>query len=182
MYQGLKKQLELQFKADSRSISLIIGQFKPISLPDKAELLVYGDICKKIYYVENGALQVYQVTEDGTERTLDLSISNEWCTDIISFSTGLPSLENIRAVGDTQLLEIDKQGLNTLMDKIPDFRQVYRGMLEEILKRNDGFISLGQKARLAWMRENRPQLAQHVPAAIIASYLGVTEDLLKNIN
>lgn len=178
----LKKQLKKQFMADGGNLSLIIDQFRPISLPDKAELLVYGDICKKIYYVVSGALQVYQVTDNNTERTLDLSISNEWCSDIISFSTGLPSLENIRAVGETQVLEIDKQGLNFLMDRVPGFRQVYRGMLEEILKRNDGFISLGQNARIAWMQEHRPRLVEHVPVTIIASYLGITEDLLKNLN
>lgn len=178
----LKKQLEKQFNADGKSLSLIIDHLRPISLPDGAELLVYGDVCKKVYYVVSGALQVYQVSEDNKERTLDLSISNEWCSDIISFSTERPSLENIRAVGDTQVLEIDKQGLNILMDRVPGFRQVYRGILEEILRRNDGFISLGQKARIAWMKKHRPSLVEHIPMAIIASYLGISEELLQIIH
>jgi hypothetical protein len=126
-----------------------------------------------------GVLQVYQFQKDNTERTLDLTLSHEWCSDIISFSTGLPSLENIRAVGDTQVLEIDKQGLNQLMDLVPGFRQVYRGILEEILKRNDHFISLGKQARLNWMIENRPGLLEHVPLAVVASYLGIGEELLQ---
>lgn len=49
-----------------------------------------------------------------------------WVTDMYCFTKGLPSMLNIVAIEKSQILQLSKNNLNLLFEKIPKFERFFR--------------------------------------------------------
>jgi len=86
------------------------GQIQTIEVKRSELLLSQVEICKHVYFIARGCLQVFVYDADMNETTRDIVIEDNWCSELISFGRGQPSTENIRAVESSQLLAIDRNG------------------------------------------------------------------------
>src|ERR1700743_1749819 len=82
--------------------SLSIGEF----------LLREGSICKYSSFVIKGCLKTYYQDESGFEHIIDFSIEEWWADDLYSLVTQTPSKSNIKAIEDTDIVQIRKSDLN----------------------------------------------------------------------
>jgi CRP-like cAMP-binding protein len=148
-------------------------------------LLKAGDVCRYVYYIASGCLQVYVHDEDDNENTRDLVTEDNWCSELMSFGQQKPATENIRTVEDCTLLSIDHHNFGTLLQQVPQFDKVYRQILEQSyansVYRINTFVSMSALDRIKWLMQYRPGLLTRLPAKLVASYLGINKDVFSRL-
>ena len=113
------------------------------------------------------------------------AIENWWATDIDSFQKQTPSIYNIQALEETQLLQISHYSFNRMLEQMPKLEKYFRIILESYLGSLQRRIIennlLGAEQRYIEFIERYPQIANRVPQYLIASYLGISAEFLSRI-
>jgi CRP-like cAMP-binding protein len=163
--------------------------FKTLFLPKKLRKRQYflqeGDICKYQAFVVKGLLRSYNVDEKGSEHILQFASEGWWMADLSSYLTNEPSLMNIDALEDTELLLLTKPSWEQAMTKIPVLEHYFRIIIQNHLVATQKRLlqSLSETAEEKYNRflNTYPECVQRVPQHMIASYLGVTRETLSRI-
>ena len=150
----------------------------------KAFLLQEDQLCNKITFVNNGCLRLFYNVE-GVENTMQFFFGDSWYTDYASFLTGNPTIENMQALVETEVIQFTKNDLYSLYNTMPVFERVGRVFAE------NAFLSISQlnqmktneepEVRYINLLKRRPELIQQVPQHYIASYLGIKPETLSRI-
>lgn len=185
MFQLLKQDIIKRVGADLDNIELVLNEFKPIKVARNEFLVKQGDVCKQVYFIAKGCLQVFVYDQDMNETTRDIAIEGTWCSELLSFGSGKPANENIKAIEPTDLLAIDRAGFQKMMETVPQFDKVYKQILEisysNSVYRLNSFVALSALDRIKWLMEFRPSLMTRVSSRLIASYLGINKDVYSRL-
>ena len=158
-----------------RSKSLANGEF----------LLREGDVCKYESFVVKGCLKTYYLDEMGIEHIIDFSIEEWWADDLYSLLTQTPSKSNIKAIENTNVLQIGKTDLELLYRKIPKFERFFRILFQNayITQREQINLALSASARERYLLfiKKKPYAEKRFSQKDIASYLGVTPQFLSTL-
>jgi CRP/FNR family transcriptional regulator, anaerobic regulatory protein len=147
-------------------------------------LLQEGQICNKITFINSGCIRCFY-NVDGVENTIQFFFNDSWYTDYASFLTGNPTMENMQALENSEVVQIKKNDLYKLYETMPIFERVGRIFAE------NAFLSVSQlnqmktneepEIRYLNLLKTRPELAQQIPQHYIASYLGIKPETLSRI-
>jgi len=163
----------------------VLSQFKHIKLKRNEQILTQGEVCRYVYFVASGCLQVFIYDSESNETTRDLVIENNWCSELISFGQQQPASENIRAVEPSDLFAIDRTGFQKMMETVPQFDKVYKQILEasyaNSVYRLNTFVSLSALDRIKWLMDYRPKLMTRLSSKLIASYLGISQETFSRL-
>ncbi len=185
MIEMLRAHLEARLGQDTHNIDLVLSQFKPVEARKNTLLLTQGEVCRNVYFVVQGCLQVFVHDADMNETTRDLVIEDHWCSELMSFGNQQPAAENIRAIEPVKLLAINREGFQEMMQRVPPFDQVYKQILEasyaNSVYRLNAFVSLSALDRIKWLMEYRPGLMTRLPSKVLASYLGINKDVFSRL-
>lgn len=170
----------------SSDIALIRECFIYKKLRKRHFFLQEGDVCKHFGFIVKGSMRQYTIDQKGTERIIHLYIENWWASDRESFWKETPSIYNIDAWEETDLLLLPKEnGYYERVNSIPAFTKMR-------LKLDDNNSIASQRRLRASMfdtAEKRyeellkcyPAFVQRFPQHILASYLGITKETLSRI-
>lgn len=184
MKENLKKYLKENFKVETDLIEKFVSKFSFAVLNPKDYFLRNGDVCKKIAFINQGAMYcVYN--KDGIDRIDEFSLENDFITDYLSFLTGMPADKDIVCLEECKILTIDKTALQKLYKADLQFEHLGRLMAEGL------FINWHLKAKSLFMDNaetryhnliaSKPGLVQRVPQYMIASYLNVSPETISRI-
>jgi CRP-like cAMP-binding protein len=166
-------------------IAVIKDTFKPGKIKKKEFLLKEGEVCNITAFVINGALRQYTVDEKGAEHIVGLFIENWWASDRESWTMLMPSLYNIDAWEDTDVLLLTRDAFHERIKPIPAFIEMTLKLQENnafsVQKRIHALISLPAEKRYINLINAYPQFLQRFPQHIIASYLGITKETLSRV-
>jgi CRP-like cAMP-binding protein len=169
----------------SEAEALIEAAFQPKKLRKKQYFLQEGNVCKYVGFIVKGSMRQYTVDEKGVEHMVHLYIENYWAGDRESSIMLTPSVYNIDAWEDTELLIITRAEMLELIEKIPALAEMIRLMDERNAianqRRLSSTISNSAEKRYEEFADNHPQFIQRFPQHIIASYLGITKETLSRI-
>jgi CRP-like cAMP-binding protein len=169
---------------DSQAV-LIKNTFVPQKIRKKQYFLQEGQVCKYAAFIVKGAMRQYSVDDKGAEHIVGLLIENWWAVDRESYVMLTPSVYNIDAWEDTDVLLITKADFLNRISSIPAFSEVARKLDENYAiasqKRLNATISLPAEQRYAEFTKTYPEFLQRFPQHIIASYLGITKETLSRI-
>lgn len=169
-----KEEIEF-FTSLLKSKSLATGEF----------LLREGDICKYESFVTKGCLKTYYQDENGFEHIIDFSIEEWWADDLYSLLTQTASKSNIKAIEDTDILQISKTDLELLYQKIPAFERFFRILFQNayITQREQINLALSASAeeRYLLFLKKKPYAEKRFSQKDIASYLGVTPQFFSSL-
>ncbi|MBP2617572.1 Crp/Fnr family transcriptional regulator [Chryseobacterium jejuense] len=182
----------LLYKNISRYIDLSKEDFKQFSAPfqlksfkKKEIVLKEGDYCLFEGFVLNGCFKIYYLNENGFEQTLYFAVEEWWITDIDSLLNDVPSILNIEALMDSEVLMISKKDKEELYEIMPQTEKLFRIMNQRssvALQRR--ILSLTGKTadrRYLEFLEKYPGLEQKLTQQQVASYLGITHEFLSKI-
>ena len=145
-------------------------------------LLREGAVCKYETFVTKGCLKTYCQDENGFEHILDFLIEEWWANDLYSLFTQTASKSNIRAIEDTEVLQISKIDLEMLYQKIPKFERFFRVLFQNayITQREQINAALSAEAeeRYLLFLQKKPYAEKRFTQKDIASYLGITPQFL----
>jgi CRP-like cAMP-binding protein len=163
-------------------IEFFISLLRSKSLANGEFLLREGDVCKYESFVVKGCLKTYYLDEMGIEHIIDFSIEEWWADDLYSLLTQTPSRSNIKAIEDTDVLQIGKTDLELLYQKIPKFERFFRILFQNayITQREQINLALSASAQERYLLfvKKKPYAEKRFSQKDIASYLGVTPQFL----
>jgi CRP-like cAMP-binding protein len=185
MYELLYKKITELISISEEEFNFCKTLFLPKKLRKKQYLLQEGDVCKYNAFVSKGLLRSYTIDNKGTEHILQFAFEGWWIGDIYSFLTEKPSLFNIEALEECELLLLTKPSMELLFEKIPAFERYFRILIQNNLiatqKRLMGTLSESAEEKYTNLINNFPGCLQRVPQHMIASYLGITRETLSRI-
>ncbi len=146
-------------------------------------LIRQGQIMDNFYFVYSGGLRVY-LNHEGKDITAWLSFENNWLTDIACQKTGRPTLYNIQAIEDTEVMTIKSDEMNMLYQKYPKWQEFGRKLWEQaFLEVVDGMIRYqtmnAEERYLHFMSQS--DILQRVPLKQLSSFLGITPTSLSRL-
>jgi CRP-like cAMP-binding protein len=171
----------------SDDVKVLLKQaFIPSKLRKRQYFLQAGDQCKYFAFIVKGAMRMYSVDIDkGTEHIVRLGVEGWWMGDRESWVMLSPSLYNIDALENTEMLLINRANTFELIKKIPAFCEMIRQLDERNnianQRRLTSSISATAEKRYTDFIDCYPELLERFPQHIIASYLGITKDTLSRV-
>lgn len=169
----------------AEEIEFFTSLLKSRSLASGEFLLREGDICKYESFVVKGCLKTYYLDENGFEHIIDFSIEEWWADDLYSLLTQTASRSNIKAIEDTNILQIGRTDLELLYQKIPKFERFFRILFQNayITQREQINLALSASAQERYLLfiKKKPYAEKRFSQKDIASYLGVTPQFLSTL-
>ena len=144
-----------------------------------------GRICDYIGLVNEGVLIYFKSMDNGNEITTDFAFEGDWVTVNQSRLNNAPSLINIKAIENSELLVIKQQKLADLYIKIPKIERLGRILMEQaylkIVQQSVDFQVLTATERYENLLRQFPEIFQRVQLYHIANYLGIAPKSLSRI-
>jgi CRP-like cAMP-binding protein len=141
-----------------------------------------GDVCRYETFVTKGCLVTYYHDNNGSEHIIDFSIEEWWAEDLYSFLTQTASKLNIKAIEDTDILQISKNNLELLYQENPKFERFFRILFQNafIAQRDqiNSMLSVPAEERYLLFLKSKPYAEKRFTQKDIASYLGITPQFL----
>jgi CRP-like cAMP-binding protein len=187
MYDSLIKYINsyISTPLNDSQVELLKNTFVPKKLKKRQYFLQEGQVCKYAAFIVKGAMRQYTVDDKGIEHIVHLLIENWWAVDRESFIMLTPSIYNIDAWEDTELLLFTRADYLNLLDPIPALGEMSRNLDDRnhiaTQKRLNAAISLPAEQRYSNLVKAYPEFLQRFPQHIIASYLGITKETLSRI-
>jgi CRP-like cAMP-binding protein len=166
-------------------IEIIEDVFIPKKLRKRQYFLQEGEVCKYSAFIVKGAMRQYSVDDKGVEHIIRLYIENWWAADRESYTMLTPSVYNIDAWEETDVLLLARADYLNRLSSIPAIAEMSKKMDENYAiasqKRLNATISLPAEQRYADLAKTYPEFLQRFPQHIIASYLGITKETLSRV-
>jgi CRP-like cAMP-binding protein len=159
--------------------------FLPKKLRKRQYLLQDGDVSKYQAFVEKGMLRSYFIDEKGTEHILQFAPEGWWIADLSSYLANEPSLLNVEAFEDSELLLLSKPSWDKLMQDIPKFERYFRIIIQNHLIATQKRLlqSHTETAEEKYLKfvQTHPESLQRIPQQMVASYLGISRETLSRL-
>lgn len=177
--------LEQYASLTTEEINLITGRIEFQSLKKGNLFLEAGDLSQRIGFILSGVFRLYTINEDGKEITLLFFKEGDFLVDIDSFHDETPSLGNLQAETDAELLVISKTSWQFFETEVRNWHFIAKRMSQDALIDDLRFQRklIDQEAIDSYkdFLEQYPTIAQRVPDHHLASYMGITKHSLSRI-
>lgn len=147
-------------------------------------LLIEGDKCDKIYYVEKGIIRIFR-TEESKEITTWFAKEGDFVTNANSFHFDKPSRENFEALEDCVVYGTDRATYRFLIEKSSSFalfsvHELFYNLCE--FENQCEFLrSLTAKERIDYISKNYPYLLTRVKNKYLSSFLNIETTYLSKL-
>jgi CRP-like cAMP-binding protein len=155
-----------------------------LSVKKRRLLLKEGMVCEHIYFIVKGALRGY-IREGQKDITTWINAENYLVSSIFSLTGQAPSIENIQALENCELLVMTAADLERFYTEVPEFNLVARKILQAYYADAErrAFIARLTKAENKYrhfLLYYQP-LSNRIPLKYIASFLGMTLETLSRV-
>jgi CRP-like cAMP-binding protein len=185
MWEPLIKHLSKYNALTDAETGIIQELFKLRRYRKRQYILQEGDVSRYTSFILEGLTRIFRVDEKGQEHVVQFGMEDSWVGDIDSFACKTPSNYNIDCIEDTLVLQISKEQLDLLYQKVPKIERHFRILVERALvsatNRMSAALSKNAAQRYAEFMQTYPGVTQRVHDHQIASYLGITPQSLSRI-
>jgi CRP-like cAMP-binding protein len=166
----------------SKRIIAVLKPFLYVKKIKKQEsLLMKGDVCKNIYFVQSGAVKQFYIS-DGKEFVQNLFIEGNIVVDFNSLITQTSVASYFEALEGTELFVLSYHNFKAICAAKPEFSLQMKICISRmnaykinLLLRSEG------RMRCRKFLENESQVSQNLPQKLVASYLGIPPETLSKI-
>ena len=151
----------------------------------KGQILQFsGDEQAKLFYVRSGLLRSYTINEKGKEHIFDFAPEGKYISDVESRQNNIPTSLFIDTIEDSEIIVVPLEKINPtdlnaelIFNEFTDLAQRV-GILQ---KRLIMLLSEPARNRYTHFIETFPEAIDRIPLKMIASYLGITPEVLSKI-
>lgn len=171
---------------EEADLSLLENSFMPKRISRKQYVLQSGDVAHYQAFVVRGILRSYTVDEKHNEHILQFASEGWWIADLSSYLTAEPSIMNIDAIEDAELLLLDRDAWEAVMKAVPALEHYFRIIIQNHLVATQRRLlqSHTETAEEKYRRfvQTYPDCVVRVSQQMIASYLGISRETLSRIH
>ncbi|WP_324670506.1 Crp/Fnr family transcriptional regulator [Hymenobacter sp. GOD-10R] len=169
----------------SQQLQLIRSQAVERTYPPGAYFSEAGRVAREIGFIVTGIFRVCYFDREGAEHTKYFVEENRFVVDLQSYQFQQPATEYVQAVTETHVLVFPASAWQELSLTIVAWPQVEqklftRALLEK-MNRRSALVSPNGTTRYEQFLTTFPGLANRIPLAHLASYIGVTPQSLSRI-
>lgn len=184
MYTALLNTIGQIVNLDDKDMGIIKDSFKPLSLTKGDFFLKSGDINKYVGFLNKGLVR-YFVHKGDEESTFEFTREGEFIADYQSFSNKTPSIQNIQAIEDCDLLVADYQSVQNFFSTTKNGNLIGRIIIEHrfdvMVNQLLAIYMQSHEERYKTFTNQYAELAQRIPLYLIASYVGVRPQSLSRM-
>lgn len=185
MHAQLKKYLQLNISIPDEILSEVVKRFKPQAVKRNTILLSHGETCNKLYFINEGCLRSYYLTEQGHEKTRLIAFEGMVISSLSSFISEKPSFEFVETLEDSEVLYINRNGFYQLAKEYLEWEKFYLKLLEFAYiyqnKKIEQLVTLSAGERYALLMKEHPDYIQRLSNKILASYLDIKQETLSRL-
>lgn len=186
MFEQLYKSIKQHTDLTEEEWEICKTKFIPKRLRKRQYLLQQDDVCRRLAFIEKGALFSYSIDEKGTQKVIQFGFEGWWIADLYSFLTNEPSTLNIEALEDCELLLIEKEEHEELIQQVPAIGNYHRILFQNafvaLQRRVEHTIGSTAEEKYRTLIEEFPHsFFNRIPQHLIASYLGITPETLSRV-
>ena len=181
LFEHLTKKINLSKNDFERFLKLT----KTVTI-EKNEFLIHeGSISKYIAFIISGVLYSYARDEKGDKHVIQIALENNWISDLYSFLSEEPSIYNVHAIENSEIILLSKVNFEKACDTIPMIERYFRILIQNAYVDSQRRVSriYGNTAEERYLKlfDSNPEIIQSVPQHYIASYLGIKPQSLSRI-
>lgn len=181
----LRNHIVKRFGREPDNLSEVLALFEEQRAKRGEVLLSAGEVCKYVYFIASGCVQVFVIDKDGNESTREFYVEEQWVTDIFGFQNQTVSTEYMKCIEPSNLLRIHFENFQHLSHHIPQFAMVYKQILElsynNTVFRVNTLMSMDALDRIRWLMENKPKIMSRLSSKLVASYLGISAETMTRL-
>ena len=174
----LLKYLHSIYPLSEESLAYVGTILKIKQVPKKTYLLKAGQVCRNIYFIEQGLVRCFYLKGD-QEVCFWFMKEGDVIASVESFFQQKPSYECIQALEDCTLYYLEYKELEYIYRHYLEFNFIGRVLAQKYYMLSEQCLySLRMQRsqeRYDYLMEHFPYLILRVPAKYLASYLGITE-------
>jgi len=180
----LLKAIRHYIPLSSDDEAIIRSLFRAEKLKKGQHLLQAGNICRNIFFIEEGLVRYYSVI-DGEEKTSYFNKEGEFVCDYASFLPQRPSTINIQALEACTIYFISHSNLQLLYEQVKYGDRFGRMALEDVyvnlINQVNSLYNAPPELRYQIFLTRFPDTGQRIPQYYIASYIGIKPQSLSRI-
>lgn len=164
--------------------AIIAALFRKLKLRKGEHLLEAGDVCKNVFFIEQGLVRYY-ASIDGEEKTTYFNKEGEFVCDYASFLPQQPSLTNIQALEDSTIYTISHANMQVFYEQVEHGERFGRLAIGEVfvtaIKQISSLYNDSPELRYQNFLAKFPDIGQRIQQYYIASYVGIKPQSLSRI-
>ncbi len=184
MYTALLNKLSSIVALELYEEELFKERFTRRSLKKGHHFLQSGKVNNYIAFLTKGLVRYY-VYKNEQEATIEFTKEGEFVADYQSFMSREPSIQNIEAIEDCDMLVLDYHGLQEIYSETHNGNLLGRLIIEHrfsiMLKQLLSLYMHTPEARYKHFLEHYNDIGQRIPQYLVASYIGVQPQSLSRI-
>ena len=185
IFSRIKSNIDSIVSLTDEELSVFCDSLEVKTLNKNDLFLAEGQICNYIGFVNKGILIYFKSMDNGNEITTDFAFEGDWVTINHSRLNNTPSLINIKAIEEAELLVVKQQDLKDLYTRIPKTERLGRVLIEQaylkIVQQSVDLQVLTATERYENLLHRFPEIFQRVQLYHIANYLGIAPKSLSRI-
>jgi len=151
---------------------------RPRTLKKGEFFITENKICREVAFIKSGILRSFYTSASAEEYTYCLTFPNQFMTAYSSLITGNPTVENIQAMSDVDLLIIKKEVVDGLAESSINGLKLLKTIAEQqylhLEKRVFMYQKDAAKARYLELFKSYPDYIKRIPVKYLASFLAIT--------
>ncbi|WP_462266410.1 Crp/Fnr family transcriptional regulator [Mucilaginibacter sp.] len=164
---------------------LLAPLIKSYSIKKKAHLLQQGQVCRHIWFLQQGVFRMYYADEAGNQITYRFATAGHFFVDFQSFITQQPSHYHWQALTSAEVLAFAYEDVQQLYRRSAAWERFGRLVAErvylELNERVEMLQLLSPWQRYQHLLRTRPGLSAQVSQQHLASYLGIKPESLSRL-
>ncbi|WP_116125374.1 Crp/Fnr family transcriptional regulator [Lewinella sp. IMCC34183] len=160
------------------------ANLRPRAYPNKAIIFAEEDALPPVVFVLSGYLRLYVTDEDGELSTRYITGAGNFVGCIQATIFNDLSNYTCEVIGGAQVLLIDQQFIRSARQKESTrivMQEIIIRRLIDMMQEKSLMLPLKATERYLFFRERYPDLADSIPAGIVANYIGVRPQSLSRI-
>jgi len=184
VHSTLLKTLDHIADLDKEEIELITACFKTYNLAKGDFFLKAGEVNRHVGFLIKGLVR-YFVYKNDEESTFEFTKEGEFIADYQSFNNHTPSIQNIQAIEDCEMLIINYPDVQAIFNTTKNGNLIGRQIIEHrfdvMVNQLLAIYMQNHEERYKRFLSQYADLAQRIPQYLIASYVGVKPESLSRI-
>jgi len=179
-----RKTLKKVSKFSDESFETLVQTIEFRTIKKKEFLIREGEVCRDLYFINKGMIRTYLINE-GIELTTWVALAGNFDTSAHSFLKGIPSLANLQAITDCDLIFISKNAYEQALTTLPEGMGLAMNILQDYYINLENMfyscLALPATERYNRLGELFPEHFKCVPQKYLASMIRVREATLSRL-